>query len=42
MRSAFTLSDGARTSVSSLKSPQFWRSLAAAESLAEAIEAANR
>lgn len=41
MRSAFTLSDGARASVS-LKSSQFWRSLAAAESLAEAIEAAYR
>lgn len=41
IRSAFTLSDGARASVS-LKSPQFWRSLADAESLAEAIEAAYR
>jgi hypothetical protein len=39
MRSAFTLSDGARASVS-LRSPQLWRSLAAAESLAAAIEAA--
>ena len=39
MRSAFTLSDGARESVS-LRSPQLWRTLAAAESLAGAIEAA--
>jgi RNA polymerase sigma factor (sigma-70 family) len=38
MRSAFTLSDGARSSVS-LRSPQLWRTLAAAESLAGAIEA---
>lgn len=38
MRSAFTLSDGAQTS-GSLRSPQLWRSLAAAESLAGAIEA---
>jgi hypothetical protein len=41
MRSAFTLSDGGRASVS-LRSPQLWRSLAAAESLAAAIEAAYR
>ncbi|HEY9401977.1 MAG TPA: sigma-70 family RNA polymerase sigma factor [Pyrinomonadaceae bacterium] len=41
MRSAFTLSDGARASVS-LRSSQFWRSLAAAESLAGAIEAAHQ
>ncbi|HLL15768.1 MAG TPA: sigma-70 family RNA polymerase sigma factor [Pyrinomonadaceae bacterium] len=41
MRSAFTLSDGGRASVS-LRSPQFWRSLAAAESLAGAIEAAHQ
>jgi hypothetical protein len=41
VRSSFTLSDAARTSVA-LKTSQFWHSLAAAESLAEAIAAAHR
>ncbi|HLL76333.1 MAG TPA: sigma-70 family RNA polymerase sigma factor [Pyrinomonadaceae bacterium] len=41
VRAAFTLSDAARAPVA-LRSQQFWRSLAAAEALAEAMEAAHR